>query len=284
MLQLCGLLCVQSLWRLWREEESIFRSLQELSTGDLQDSKARGGSVRYSNNLGLGYHNPAFHQSINHLSGTALSVNKKYNNKQVQRSASAASHLVAASRLSMPDLSSLSNSLYFPHHLQQGLSRNEFNPGGFQKTLSQYDLPSFGLDPDAPIFIQRGYGPGGLPGVSLYRGNSRRDHLMSETMQNYRPRSLGNLHREDSVSMLSERFNTTGRLEYDTQSLDRRRFGYKNNSDNFGYIPDTSSLSLGYVSDGGGFHSFGGSLGSKQSLGQMSGISDSPEKYRDIAL
>ena len=27
-----------------------------------------------------------------------------------------------------------------------------------------------------------------------------------------------------------------------------------------------------------------GSLGSKQSLGQMSGVSDSPEKYRDIAL
>ena len=187
----------------------------------------------------------------------------------------------------MPDLTSLSSSLYFPNHLKQGLSRNEFNPGGLagvQKTLSQYDLPSFGLDPDAPIFIQQAYGPGGLPGVSLYRGNSRRDHLISETMESYRPRSLGNLHREDSVSMLSERFNTTSRTDYDTQSLDRRRFGYKNNSDNFGYIPDTSSLSLGYVSDGGGFHSFGGSLGSKQSLGQMSGISDSPEKYRDIAL
>ena len=280
LLQLCGLLCVQSLWRLWREEKSIFRSLQELSTGDLQEQKVRAGSVRY-NGLGLGYHNPAFHHSINHLSGTALSVN----NKHIKRSASAASQLVAASRLSMPDLSSLSSSLYFPHHhLKQGLSRNEFNPGGFQKTLSQYDLPSFGLDPDAPIFIQQGYGPGGLPGVSLYRGNSRRDHLMSETMENYRPRSLGNLTREDSVSMLSERFNTTGRLEYDTQSLDRRRFGYKNNAVNFGYLPDTPSLSLGYVSDGGGFHSFGGSLGSKQSLGQISGVSDNPEKYRDIAL
>ena len=40
---------------------------------------------------------------------------------------------------------------------------------------------------------------------------SRRDHLMSETMDSYRPRSLGSLHHiEDSVSMLSlsERFNT----------------------------------------------------------------------------
>ena len=40
------------------------------------------------------------------------------------------------------------------------------------KTVSQYDLPSFGLDPDAPIFIQQGYGPGGLP-LNIYRGNSR---------------------------------------------------------------------------------------------------------------
>ena len=103
---------------------------------------------------------------------------------------------------------------------------------------------------------------------------------MSETLESYRPRSLGNLHREDSVSMLSERFNTS-RVDYDTQSLDRRRFGYKHVSNvNMGYIGD----GLGYVSDGGAFNSFGGSLGSKQSLGQISGVSDNPEKYRDIAL
>ena len=50
---------------------------------------------------------------------------------------------------------------------------------------------------------------------------------MSEGLETYRPRSLGNLMREDSVSMLSERFNTGtgggGMMEYDTQSLDRRR-------------------------------------------------------------
>lgn len=28
----------------------------------------------------------------------------------------------------------------------------------------------------------------------------------------------------------------------------------------------------------------GGEVGSKQSLGQISGVSDNPEKYRDIAL
>ena len=47
---------------------------------------------------------------------------------------------------------------------------------------------------------------------------------------------------------------------------------------NMAYIGET------YLSDTGGFQSFGGSLGSKQSLGQISGVSDSPEKYRDIAL
>ena len=93
------------------------------------------------------------------------------------RSASLASHFVTASRLSMPDLTSLNsinnnNSMMFSRQLKQGLSRNEFNPGGVHKTLSQYDLPSFGLDPDAPIFIQHGYGPGGLP-LNIYRGNSR---------------------------------------------------------------------------------------------------------------
>ena len=106
---------------------------------------------------------------------------------------------------------------------------------------------------------------------------------MSETMESYRPRSLGNLHniaRDDSVSMLSERFNTSLRHDYDTQSLDRRRLGYRHVGVGGGFLADN----MGYISDGGGFNSFGGSLGSKQSLGQISAVSDSPEKYRDIAL
>ena len=110
---------------------------------------------------------------------------------------------------------------------------------------------------------------------------------MSETLESYRPRSLGNLHaiaRDDSnVSMLSERFNTSLRPDYDTQSLDRRRLGYRHvgmGGGGGGFLADN----MGYVSDGGAFNSFGGSLGSKQSLGQISAISDSPEKYRDIAL
>ena len=107
---------------------------------------------------------------------------------------------------------------------------------------------------------------------------------MSETLESYRPRSLIDLHRSESVSMLSERFNIghTGHTgDYDTQSLDRRKFGQRHMASvNMGYMEDN----MGYISDVGGFNSFHGSLGSKQSLGQMSGVSDSPEKYRDIAL
>ena len=162
----------------------------------------------------------------------------------------------------------------FPSHsyLKQGLSKNEFNPGVFHKTVSQYDLPSFGLDPDAPVFIQQGYGPGGLP-LNVYRGNSRRDHLISETVERYRPQSLGSLNRGNSVSMLSERYTTSS--DYDTLSLDRRIHGYRAQS--------MGAINMGYGSDGEG-RSMGGRVGSKQSLGQISAVSEGPEKYRDFAL
>jgi len=200
----------------------------------------------------------------------------QYQNKTpgyVKRSTSSVSQFVPASRLSLPNLS-MNNNIIFPasSYLKHGLSKNEFNPGGFTKTLSQYDLPSFGLDPDAPVYIQPGYGPGGLP-VNIYRGNSRRDHLISETVETYRPRGLGDLHRNDSISMLSERYNTCS--DYDTQSLDRRRLEYRAQS--------MGAMNIGFISDGE-FRSMGGRIGSKQSLGQISGVSDSPEKYRDFAL
>ena len=124
----------------------------------------------------------------------------------------------------------------------------------------------------------------------------RRDHLMSETLESYRPRSLSNLHLRGggggheaghSVSMmsLSERFTTGRGLEYDTQSLDRRRLGYRGGQMNLGYVGEDTGLSfLSEAATSAAFTSFGGSAGSKQSLGQISGVSDSPEKYRDIAL
>ena len=189
------------------------------------------------------------------------------------------------------------NNLVFPSHsyLKQGLSKNEFNPGGFHKTVSQYDLPSFGLDPDAPVFIQQGYGPGGLP-LNIYRGNSRRDHLMSETVDTYRHRS-DNMLRGDSVSMLSERYTTS--TDYDTLSLDRRKqghgyraqsmvainMGYASEGERkgMGYANEGERRSMGYASEGEG-RSEGGRNWSKQSLGQISAVSDGPDKYRDIAL
>jgi len=289
---MCGIVCVQSLWSMWSQEKSLFRSLHELSithggvTG-LSDHtlgipghhKLRN-SMRFHPSYGqtkLGYSNPAFSASASHIIGDGgLSVTKYHNKSSqfVKRSSSSASQFVAASRLSLPNLALNNNNLIFPAHsyLRQGLSRNEFNPGGFQKTVSQYDLPSFGLDPDAPVFIQQGYGPGGLP-LNIYRGNSRRDHLISETVERYRPRSLGSLHRGESVSMLSERYTTSG--EYDTLSLDRKMHGYRTRS--------MGAINMGYASDGD-FISLGGRIGSKQSLGQISGVSDCPEKYRDIAL
>ena len=152
-LQLCGIVCVQSLWSVWREEKSIFRSLHELSivsismrnghktqklwllpsssrwlmfcsydnmtcvvssslspslssllqlqnTGDISgggDSvlglagqhKMRQNSFRYTTghngSYHLGYNNPAYSTSINHLSGTALSITKYNNNKNIKR-------------------------------------------------------------------------------------------------------------------------------------------------------------------------------------------------------
>jgi len=288
---MCGIVCVQSLWSSYKQEKSIFRSLQELSitndgmTGGLPDHvlgvpghhKLRS-SLRfhpsYSQNK-LGYNNPAFSTSVSHITGGgAVPPGMKYQNKtHIKRSSSSASHFVSASRLSLPNLS-MNNNIMFPSrsYLKQGLSTNEFNPGGFNKPLSQYDLPSFGLDPDAPVFIQPGYGPGGLP-VNIYHGNSRRDQLISETVESYRPRSLGDLHRNGSVSMLSERYTTSS--DYDTQSLDRRRLEYRAQS--------MGAMNLGFISDGE-LRSMGGRIGSKQSLGQISGVSDSPEKYRDIAL
>ena len=118
---------------------------------------------------------------------------------------------------------------------------------------------------------------------------------MSETLESYRPRSLSNLHLRGgggheaghSVSMmsLSERFTTGRGLDYDTQSLDRRRLGYRGGQMNLGYLGEDTGLSfLSEAASSGAFTSFGGSAGSKQSLGQISGVSDSPEKYRDIAL
>ena len=81
---------------------SLLSSLSLQNTGDisgggggLPDSvlglagqhKMRQNSFRYPtghNGYNLGYNNPAYSTSINHLSGTALSITK-YNNKNIKR-------------------------------------------------------------------------------------------------------------------------------------------------------------------------------------------------------
>lgn len=221
----------------------------------------------------------------------------------------------------MPSLSMLGHTSY----LQQGFSKNEFNPSGLRPSglstknaHSQFDLPSFGLDPDAPVFIQRGHGPGGLP-LNVYRGNSRRDKLLGETLEWYRPRSLGSLAVSEAETggkaMLSERWTTNRRGEYDTQSLDRRLVRGGSGHPGSGHLGSghlggnhlvSGHLGGGHLGDhlsehltkhlgehagwsGSythcGYHSDSATVqGSRQSLGQMSGVSDCPEKYRDIAL
>lgn len=302
----CGLVVIQALWSGWREEKSIFRSLHELSitnggvsglkeqhlgvpghhklrgsmrfqpqlhprfapalNNNKSDSGSNGGTFvasLYSNNPGynnMGYNNQAFSSSNHELSGA------KYSHTHLNRTASSVSRLGSLPSLVMPKSS----------YLNQGFSTTEFSPHSFLAprllSHSQLDLPSFGLEPDDPVFIQRGHGTGGLP-LTIYRGDSRRDKLLGETMEWYRPRSLAGLNTTDmdSVSMLSERFQSRGRRpEYHTQSLDRR-------------------LARGHKLINPGYHSattHGGQTrqGSRQSLGQISAISDSPEKYRDIAL
>ena len=65
---------------------------------------------------------------------------------------------------------------------------------------------------------------------------------MSETVERYRPRSLDNMLRGDSVSKLSERYTTCS--DYDTLSLDRRIHGYREQS--------LGAMNMGYASDGEG--------------------------------
>ena len=98
-----------------------------------------------------------------------------------------------------------------------GYQRNEFDTSKFTtglafRTQSQYDLPSFGLDPDEPIFVTGPYGKGGLqpdyrpfsalsgarapPSYRPRSANGGRD----SSLQWYRPRSLVNL--EDDTSSI----------------------------------------------------------------------------------
>jgi hypothetical protein len=128
---------------------------------------------------GLGYQNSAFASSQPHLGPLAVT---KYASapasKYIKRSASSVSQFVEASRMA-PSL----NDILAPAHQPAvqmnaaqltGYHRNEFDTSKFTsglvyRTASQYDLPSFGLDPDEPVFVTGPYGPGGLQGPDYYQ-------------------------------------------------------------------------------------------------------------------
>jgi hypothetical protein len=89
---------------------------------------------------------------------------------------------------------------------KQEVSKNVFNTQECQQTFSQFDLPNFGLDPDAPLFVGHGYGPGGLP-LNIYQCNSRRDHLISDTVGLHRAHSSDTIHYV-GVDIFSTDFDT----------------------------------------------------------------------------
>jgi len=312
-----GIVSVQSLWSYWKDEKSIFRSLQELgntnsglvsngigdnSLGIPGQLKLRG-SLRYTGGMNgypaippgynanyqtaeLGYSNPAFSGSKSKVNGGLALTKYEYSTKDLHRVPSSASGFVSASRL---------------QSFSQGYSGTEFNPRSYSQSqvdLRSYsrsaaDLPSFGLDPDGPLYLQAPYGPGGLP-VNIYRGNSRRDKILSEheRMEWYRPRSLGNIPVDmDSISLYSAQYDDRGGYEDRTFGFDRK---YR-----------AASMGNLHLSTGGSdwrerepigtngwrerepigtSNGWREPIGSKQSLGQISGVSDNPERYRDIAL
>lgn len=114
----------------------------------------------------VGYQNTAYAYSQPHLSTLAVTkyATSLKQPKYLKRSASTVSQFVSASRLS--GLNDLQAQQLNASHLT-GYAKNEFDTSKFTtglvfRTQSQYDLPSFGLDPDEPIFVTGPYGRGGV--------------------------------------------------------------------------------------------------------------------------
>lgn len=140
---------------------------------------------------GLGYQNSAYAYSQPHLSTLAVTkyanTSNKIQPKYLKRSASSVSQFVSASRLSgLNDLQHLNASQL------TGYAKNEFDTSKFTtglvfRTQSQYDLPSFGLDPDEPVFVTGPYGRGGLPGDFYQRPFSALSGVQAPSSWRNRP-------------------------------------------------------------------------------------------------
>lgn len=306
---ICGMICTQSLYSHWKDQKTVLRSLQELNvTNGTFMPQGIGGEYQTKHiESGLGYQNSAFAHSQPHLNGlTAMAVTKYATpqSKSLKRSASSVSQFVSASRMSLNEMPPMppAPTMQFSASQLTGYQRNEFDTSKFAsglvyRTHSQYDLPSFGLDPDEPVFVAGPYGPGGLQypqrpfsalsGHSFHSGiNNRRPRSTTghNSLQWYRPRSLINLD-DDTSSIWSGIGKPSG--DYATQSLDRRKYLLEQyqlqqraqsvSALNFGYVSDDGILR----SSAGPFMHFAAGGESKQSLGQFS---DHVDKYRDVAL
>ena len=80
-------------------------------------------------------------------------------------------------------------------HELTGYQKNEFDTSKFTsglmlRTHSQYDLPSFGLDPDAPVFVNGPYGRGGLQSDLYQRPFSAMSGIKAPP--SWRPRQAAN--------------------------------------------------------------------------------------------
>ena len=108
---------------------------------------------------GFGYQNTAFAHSQPHLAVTKYATTSPPQSKYLKRSASTVSQFVSANRLQ--DMVQL-NASQLTGYQKNEFDTSKFTSGLMLRTHSQYDLPSFGLDPDAPVFVTGPYGRGGL--------------------------------------------------------------------------------------------------------------------------
>jgi len=303
-----GMIATQSLYSRWRDQKSVLKSLNSLNVtnGTFLPNGIGGEYQAKQIEAGLGYQNTAYAYSQPHLSTLAVTkyaTNSSIQPKYLKRSASSASQFVSASRLS--GLNEIPPVQVNARHVT-GYQKNEFDTSKFTSGLvyrnhSQYDLPSFGLDPDEPIFVTGHYGRGGLQNQEYYqrpfsalsgtKGTAApswgRQERPDSSLQWYRPRSLVNL--EDDTSSIWSGIEKSGNYpSNNTQSLDRRKYA----AGAFDRAQSLGALNFGYISDDGilrgsvaPFMHFASTATpaseSKQSLGQFS---DHIDKYRDVAL
>eukprot|EP00095_Tigriopus_kingsejongensis_P003899 maker-scaffold296_size217904-snap-gene-1.19 protein:Tk03899 transcript:maker-scaffold296_size217904-snap-gene-1.19-mRNA-1 annotation:"hypothetical protein L798_12863" len=213
--------------------------------------------------------------------------------QNTSRSLSAASGFVSASRLSLNEIGlvpqqfahmPLSDQLSTAHRqlsrvslniTQSGYSKTEFDTSKFSsklvsnRSMSQWDLPSFGLDPDAPVFLPPGsYGRGGRPLKGQEQKTSGK--AQDRKLQWYRPRSLGNLVDEDDSIWIGMQPPIGG---YNSQKLSSQYKAHSLGRLNFG---DTSEEAILYGGIGPYYHfrqemsSADFPQGSRISLGQYS--------------